>query len=85
MPDHILKIVEDEISKYMSLERGHSESGVTRTYLEILTSLPYGISSSENFDIDSAKKILDDHHYGMNDVKDRILEFIAVGKLKNSV
>lgn len=69
----------------MSLEWGHSESGVTWTYLEILTSLPYGISSKENFDLESAKKILDDHHYGMSEVKDRILEFIAVGNLKNSV
>jgi ATP-dependent Lon protease len=69
----------------MSLERAHSESGILRTYLEILTTLPFGVSSSENLDIDSAKVILDKHHYGMSDVKDRILEFIAVGKLRNSV
>lgn len=79
VPDHILKIVEEEINKYMMLDIGHSESSVTWTYLDILTSLPYGLSSDENYNIEDAEKILDDSHYGMKDVKDRILEFIAVG------
>lgn len=47
--------------------------------------MPYGVSSAENFDIKAAKKILDDGHYGLDEVKQRILEFIAVGKLHNSV
>ena len=47
--------------------------------------MPYGISTEENFDIHLAKKTLDETHYGMEDVKKRILEFIAVAKLKNSV
>ena len=58
---------------------------MTRTYLEYLTKLPYGVASQDNFDIRLAKRILDEGHYGMEDVKKRILEFIAVGKLKNSV
>jgi len=53
--------------------------------LEYLTKLPYGVASEENFDIKKAKEILDEGHYGMDDVKQRILEFIAVGKLHNSV
>lgn len=69
----------------MMLDIGHSESSVTRTYLDILTQLPYGVSSDENYNIEDAQKILDDSHYGMKDVKDRILEFIAVGQLKKSV
>jgi Lon-like ATP-dependent protease len=47
--------------------------------------MPYGISTQENFDIRLAKQILDQTHWGMDDVKKRILEFIAVGKMKNSV
>lgn len=58
---------------------------VTRTYLEYLCKMPYGVSSSENFDIKLAKEVLDEYHYGMDEVKQRILEFIAVGKMHNSV
>jgi Lon-like ATP-dependent protease len=47
--------------------------------------MPYGISTEENFDINIAKHTLDQSHYGMEDVKRRIFEFIAVGKLKHSV
>jgi len=47
--------------------------------------MPYGVYSEDNFDIRMAKDILDKDHYGMDEVKDRILEFIAVGKLNNSV
>lgn len=57
---------------------------VTRNYLDWLTSLPWGIMSEENLDIDEAIKILDHDHYGMEDIKKRILEFIAVSKLRNS-
>ena len=47
--------------------------------------MPFGVHSDENFDISMAKDILDEGHYGMEDVKQRILEFIAVGKLNNTV
>ena len=47
--------------------------------------MPFGVRTTENFDIKAAKVILDQGHYGMDDVKKRILEFIAVGKLNNSV
>jgi Lon-like ATP-dependent protease len=47
--------------------------------------MPYGVSAPENFDIKLAKETLDESHYGMDDVKKRILEFIAVGKLRNTV
>ncbi len=61
------------------------ESNVIRNYLDILTSLPYGISTEENLDIETAKRILNETHYGMEDVKQRILESIAVGKLKGKI
>lgn len=47
--------------------------------------MPYGVSSPENFDLKLAKEVLDEGHYGMDEVKQRILEFIAVGKLQHTV
>ena len=69
MPDHIMKVINEEINRFMSMEKHHSEVQVTRTYLEYLTKLPYGIESEENFDIKLARQILDETHYGMDDVK----------------
>jgi Lon-like ATP-dependent protease len=71
--------------KLQNLEPTASEFNVTRNYLDWLTQIPWGISSTENFDVIAAHKILEEDHYGLKDVKDRILEFIAVGKLNNSV
>lgn len=67
------------------MDKHSMESNVIRNYLDILTSLPYGISTSENLDIQTAKAVLDETHYGMDDVKERILECIAVGKLKGKI
>jgi len=51
------------------MEKHHSEFQVTRTYLEYLTKMPYGVSSTENFDINLARTELDLGHYGLNEVK----------------
>ena len=67
-----------------TLEKNSSEFNVTRNYLDWLTSLPWGNLSEDVFDVARAQDILDEEHHGMKDVKDRILEFIAVSKLKNS-
>eukprot|EP01138_Halocafeteria_seosinensis_P004096 gb/GECG01004188.1/.p1 GENE.gb/GECG01004188.1/~~gb/GECG01004188.1/.p1 ORF type:complete len:1020 (+),score=187.42 gb/GECG01004188.1/:1-3060(+) len=85
MPESARKVFDEEIEKLEVLERNSSEFNVTRSYLDWLSSLPWGKYSTDNFDLSQAKKILDEDHYGMKDVKDRILEFIAVGKLKGSV
>lgn len=58
---------------------------MSRNYLDWLTSLPWGKTSKENFDLKQAREILDEDHYGMNDIKERILEFIAVSLLNQSV
>lgn len=71
--------------KFRNLEPSAGDFSVSRNYLDWLTQLPWGKLSTENFDIIYAKSVLDQDHYGMRDVKDRILEFIAVGKLRNSV
>jgi ATP-dependent Lon protease len=79
------KTVEDELDKLQLLEPHSPEYTVTHNYLDWLTSLPWGKFSKDSFDIDKAKQILDRDHYGLADVKDRILEFIAVGKLKGDI
>ncbi|KAL1826959.1 hypothetical protein ACET3Z_005371 [Daucus carota] len=81
-PPHVLQVIEEELTKLQLLEASSSEFNVTRNYLDWLTALPWGNYSDENFDVIHAQKILDEDHYGLSDVKERILEFIAVGKLR---
>jgi Lon-like ATP-dependent protease len=69
----------------MYLEPQGSEFNVTRTYLDWLTRMPWGKRTPENFNIPRASEILNEDHYGLEDVKDRIKEFIAVGKLRGTV
>jgi Lon-like ATP-dependent protease len=85
MPEAVKKVFEEEISKLAHLEPAASEFNVTRNYLDWLTQLPWGQRSAETFGINRARAILDEDHYGLKDVKDRILEFIAVGKLRGTV
>lgn len=77
--------IEDELLKLKSIEKNSPEFNMTRNYLDWLTNMPWGITKEETFDLTLAKSVLDDDHYGLDEVKDRILEFIAVGKLKGSV
>ncbi|GFS29690.1 lon protease 1 [Actinidia rufa] len=83
-PPHVLQVIEEELTKLQLLEASSSEFNVTRNYLDWLTALPWGNYSDENFDVLRAQKILDEDHYGLTDVKERILEFIAVGKLRGT-
>jgi Lon-like ATP-dependent protease len=83
-PPHVLQVIEEELTKLQLLEASSSEFNVTRNYLDWLTVLPWGNYSDENFDVHHAQKILDEDHYGLSDVKERILEFIAVGKLRGT-
>jgi len=83
-PEEVVKVVDEEIQKLSGLEPSSSEFNVTRNYLEWLTSLPWGVVGEEKLDIAHARDILDGDHYGLKDVKERILEFIAVGKLRGT-
>jgi Lon-like ATP-dependent protease len=85
MPEAVRKVFDEELNKLAHLEPAASEFNVTRNYLDWLTQIPWGLRSSENFDIQNAMTVLDEDHYGLKDVKDRILEFIAVGKLRGTV
>ncbi|XP_010268001.1 PREDICTED: lon protease homolog, mitochondrial-like [Nelumbo nucifera] len=83
-PPHVLQVIEEELTKLQLLEASSSEFNVTRNYLDWLTALPWGNYSDENFDVHRAQTILDEDHYGLTDVKERIMEFIAVGKLRGT-
>ncbi|KAJ7083844.1 Lon protease C-terminal proteolytic domain-containing protein [Mycena crocata] len=85
MPELVRKVFDEELSKLAGLEPAASEANVTRNYLDWLTQIPWGQHSPENFSIAHAQTVLDEDHYGLKDVKDRILEFLAVGKLRGSV
>jgi len=85
MPDAVKKVFDEEVNKLAHLEPAASEFNVTRNYLDWLTQIPWGQRSAENFGINHAKEVLDEDHHGLKDVKDRILEFIAVGKLRGTV
>lgn len=65
------------------MEPVSSEFGVTRNYLDTIVTLPWNEPEPENLDIKKAKDILDKDHYGLEDVKERIIEYLSVRKLKN--
>ncbi len=85
LTDEARKRIEDEMEKFRLLEPASPEFTVTRNYLDWLTSLPWGISSDDSIDMQRAESILNADHYGLQDVKERILEFLAVGRLKGTI
>lgn len=85
VPSDVMRVIEDEMEKLGVLEIQSAEYAVCRNYLDWLTIIPWGIYSEEKLDLKIAKKILDKDHYGLNDIKERVLEFIAVGKLSGGV
>jgi len=75
----------EELDKLRLLEPASPEYHVTRNYLDWLTILPWGKFSKDSYNLDRARRVLDRDHHGLNDVKDRITEFIAVGKMKGDI
>lgn len=84
-PEHVVKRFEEEIEKLSVLETGSSEYGVTRNYLDWITSFPWGVYSEDNIDIKRAEEVLDRDHAGLSDVKERIIEFFAAGIYKKDI
>lgn len=84
-PKEVLAKAESEIKRLSRLQPMSPESGVLRTYLEWIADLPWSKKSTDNKDIDLAAKILDEDHYNMKKAKERILDFIAVRQLKESM
>ncbi len=79
------KAFEEELNKLSMLDTASPEYSVTRNYLDWLTCLPWGKTCRDRFNLKAAAKALNKHHSGLDDVKDRILEFIAVGSRKKEV
>lgn len=75
------KVALEEVSKLEVIPETSPEYNVTRNYLEWMLSLPWGTETKDNLDLQHARKVLDDDHYGIPKVKERILEFLAVRKL----
>lgn len=82
--DEIKEQIEKEIRRYKVLSQGSSEANVERSYIETLLSLPWENSSQDSDDIENAAKILDENHYGMKKIKERILETLAVRKVSHN-
>lgn len=85
LSDEAQRRINDEMDKLSLLETGSPEYAVTRNYLDWLTQLPWGVCSQDNLDLDNARTILDRDHDGLVDVKNRIVEFLAVGALKGEI
>jgi ATP-dependent Lon protease len=85
LPPEAQKIANEELQRLEMLPPASSEYHVVRSYLDWLASLPWKKSTQSNIDLEKAKKILDEEHYGLEKVKKRILQFLAVAKLKNNL
>lgn len=85
LPDDVSKRIEEEIDKLSVLEPGSPEYGLTRNYLDWLTITPWGQTSEDNLDLQYARETLDQDHYGLTDVKNRIEEFLAVAITRGQV
>ncbi|HET8979211.1 MAG TPA: endopeptidase La, partial [Solirubrobacteraceae bacterium] len=81
LPDEVSKQVERELSRLERLQPAMAEYGVVRSYLEWIASLPWDKSTEDNLDLKHARRVLDADHYDIEQVKDRILEFLAVRSL----
>lgn len=85
LPEPVKERIDDELEKLSVLEPGSPEYGVTRNYLDWATQVPWGVTSDDNLDLKHAGQVLDRDHDGLEDVKARILEFLAVGAYRGEI
>ncbi|MEM1435001.1 MAG: endopeptidase La [Pseudomonadota bacterium] len=85
VPEDAQARIDDELNKLSVLEPGSPEYGLTRNYLDWLTSMPWGSTTPDNADLKHARQLLDEHHEGLGDVKERLLEFLALGLNRGDV
>src|SRR5690625_3565875 len=85
MPQRILDVALKEVDRFEKVPQSSAESSVIRNYLDWLISLPWSEETEDTIEIQHAQKILDEDHYGLEKVKERILEYLAVQKLTNSI
>jgi len=84
-PEHVSTRFADELDKLRVLESGSPEYAVTRNYLDWISAVPWGVYSDDNLSLEHARGELDRHHDGLGDVKERIVEFLAVGNFKGTI
>jgi ATP-dependent Lon protease len=85
MPDHVKQAAQKELDRYEKIPSSSAESSVIRNYIEWLLSLPWKDKTEDDLDIHRAEKILNDDHYGLEKVKERVLEYLAVQQLTHSL
>ncbi|KUO76832.1 MAG: peptidase [Clostridia bacterium BRH_c25] len=83
--DEVKDKVEKELDRLSKMSPGSPEVGVTRTYLDWIFDLPWNILTEDNLDIKNARKVLDEDHYGLKKVKERVLEYLAIRQLSNNM
>jgi ATP-dependent Lon protease len=82
-PEDVVKAASRELARLEKLPSAAAEYGVIRTYLDWILTLPWNVTTADNLDLDRAQTILDEDHYDLEKVKERIIEYLAVAKLKN--
>ncbi|MDM5320887.1 endopeptidase La [Bacillus altitudinis] len=85
MPDSVRETALKELNRYEKIPSSSAESSVIRNYIDWLIGLPWGIYTEDRLDLKIASEILDDEHHGLEKVKERVLEYLAVQKLTNSL
>ena len=81
-PEMVIEAANKQVNRLERISTTSPEYTVTRTYIDWILDIPWSVSTEDRIDIDKARKILDEQHYGLEDVKERITEFLAVHKLK---
>ena len=82
MPEEVYQVAQKELDRLSKMPPAAAEYTVSRTYLDCLIELPWSVATEDNLDIDEAQKVLDEDHYDLEKVKKRIIEYLAVRKLK---
>ena len=85
MPEKVTEVALKELERFERVPQSSAESSVIRNYLDWLISLPWNEKTEDTIEIDKAERILDEDHYGLDKVKERILEYLSVQKLTNSI
>lgn len=85
MPKNVTEIALKELDRYEKIPASSAESSVIRNYIDWLLALPWSVETEDNLDINNAEKVLNEDHYGLDKVKERVLEYLAVQKLTKSL
>src|SRR5580700_5361389 len=85
MPEDVKKAADRELDRLSKVPQASPEYSVIRTYLDWLVTLPWNVETADHIDIRASREILDEDHYDLDKIKDRIIEYLAVGKLKKKL